>query len=238
MPPSSVILKPSVELKNGSIKLETAQAMKRGYFITFEGPEGAGKSSQIQMLGESLRLAGHEVVITREPGGTPLAEAIREVVKGYHSGEAVHPATELLLIEAARSQHVCEVIKPALQAGKIVLCDRFYDSSTAYQGGGRGLARETIEMLNRFASDGVVPDLTILLDLPPERGFERTGTRAETLGEYDRFEEEKLDFHRRVRAEFLALAEREPQRVKVVLADRGKEEIRQDVSRLVNELVR
>ena len=219
-------------------KQETARTMKRGYFITFEGPEGAGKSSQIQMLGEALRDAGREVVITREPGGTPLAEAIREVVKGHHSGEVVHPATELLLIEAARSQHVREVIKPALLDGKIVLCDRFYDSSTAYQGGGRGLARETIDMLNRFAADGAIPDLTILLDLPPERGFARTETRAETIGEYDRFEEEKLDFHRRVRAEFLALAEREPQRVKVVLADRDKEAIRQDVLRLVNELVR
>lgn len=211
---------------------------KRGYFITFEGPEGAGKSSQIRMLGEALRSSGREVVVTREPGGTPLAEAIRGVVKGHNTGETVHPATELLLIEAARSQHVREVVKPALLAGKVVLCDRFYDSSTAYQGGGRGLALETVAMLNDFASDGIVPDLTILLDLPPERGFERTENRAETLGEYDRFEEEKLDFHRRVRAAFLALAEREPQRVKVVPADRGKEEIGRDVLRLVDELVR
>ena len=212
--------------------------MKRGYFITFEGPEGAGKSSQIRMLGEALRAAGREVVITREPGGTPLAEAIREVVKGHNTGETVYPATELLLIEAARSQHVREVIEPALAAGKVVLCDRFYDSSTAYQGGGRGLKRETIAMLNEFAADGVVPDLTILLDLPPERGFERTETRAETQGEFDRFEEEKLDFHRRVRAEFLALAGREPQRVKVVSADRAKDEIGRDVLRLVDELIR
>ena len=219
-------------------KQETAQTMKRGYFITFEGPEGAGKSSQIQMLGEALRASGREVVITREPGGTPLAEAIRDVVKGYNTGEIVYPVTELLLIEAARSQHVREVIKPALLTGKVVLCDRFYDSSTAYQGGGRGLAIETVDMLNRVAADGVVPDLTILLDLPPERGFERTETRVETRGEFDRFEEEKLDFHRRVRAEFLALAEREPHRVKVVLADRGKAEIGRDVLRLVDELIR
>ncbi len=212
--------------------------MKRGYFITFEGPEGAGKSSQIQLLGEALRSSGREVVITREPGGTPLAEAIRDVVKGYNTGESVYPATEFVLTEAARSQHVREVIEPALAAGKIVLCDRFYDSSTAYQGGGRGLKLETIAMLNDFAADGVVPDLTILLDLPPERGFERTGTRVETQGEFDRFEEEKLDFHRRVRAAFLALAEREPQRVKVVSADRGKAEIGRDVLRLVDELIR
>ena len=212
--------------------------MERGYFITFEGPEGAGKSSQIQMLGEALRFAGREVVCTREPGGTPLAEAIREVVKGHQSGETVHPVTELLLKEAARSQHVREVIRPALQAGKVVLCDRFYDSTTAYQGGGRGLDREAIAFLNRFASDGVVPDLTLLLDLPPERGFERTGERAETQGEYDRFEAEKLDFHQRVRTEFLALAECEPQRVKVISADLDRETVQRDIRRLVDELVR
>ena len=212
--------------------------MGRGYFITFEGPEGAGKSSQIQMLGEALRSAGREVVCTREPGGTPLAEEIREVVKGHQSGETVHPVTELLLMEAARCQHVQEVIKPALQAGKVVLCDRFYDSTTAYQGGGRGLDREAIAFLNRFACDGVVPDLTLLLDLPPERGFERTGERAETQGEYDRFEAEKLDFHQRVRAEFLALAECEPQRVKVISADRDRQAVQRDIRRLVDELVR
>ncbi|MBP5531692.1 MAG: dTMP kinase, partial [Lentisphaeria bacterium] len=202
--------------------------MKRGYFITFEGPEGAGKSSQIRMLGAALSAAGGEVVITREPGGTPLAEAIRNVVKGHRGDEEVHPVTELLLMEAARSQHVSQVILPALKSGKIVLCDRFYDSTTAYQGGGRGLDMETVLKLNSFAAQGVVPDLTILLDLPPERGFERTGRRVETLGEYDRFEEEKLDFHRRVRSVFLELARRDPQRVKVVDADREQDLIQKD----------
>ena len=123
-------------------------AMKRGYFITFEGPEGAGKSSQIRMLGSALSDAGCDVVITREPGGTPLAEAIRNVVKGHRGDEEVHPVTELLLMEAARSQHVSQVILPALRSGKIVLCDRFYDSTTAYQGGGRGLDMETVQKLN------------------------------------------------------------------------------------------
>ena len=212
--------------------------MKRGYFITFEGPEGAGKSSQIQLLGAALTAAGREVVITREPGGTPLAEAIRNVVKGHHGAELVHPVTELLLMEAARSQHVSQVIKPALDAGKIVLCDRFYDSTTAYQGGGRGLDMETIRRMNSFAALGIAPDLTILLDLAPERGFERTGRRAETQGEYDRFELEKLDFHRRVRAVFLELARREPRRIKVVDADRGQAEIQRDIKEAVDELVR
>ena len=212
--------------------------MKRGWFITFEGPEGAGKSSQIQLLGEALSASGHEVVITREPGGTPLAEAIRDVVKGHQGAEAVHPVTELLLMEAARSQHVSQVVIPALEAGKIVLCDRFYDSTTAYQGGGRGLDMDMVVGLNRFASQGVVPDLTLLLDLAPERGFERTGRRVETQGEYDRFELEKLDFHRRVRKIFLGLAEQEPQRVKIIDADREQAAVQADVRKLVDELIR
>ena len=212
--------------------------MRRGWFITFEGPEGAGKSSQIQLLGAALTASGRKVVITREPGGTPLAEAIRDVVKGHHGAEAVHPVTGLLLMEAARSQHVSQVVIPALDAGKIVLCDRFFDSTTAYQGGGRGLDMDTIIGLNRFASQGVIPDLTLLLDLAPERGFERTGRRAETQGEYDRFELEKLDFHRRVRQIFLALAEKEPHRVKVVDADRDQAAVQRDVRKLVDELVR
>ena len=212
--------------------------MKRGYFITFEGPEGAGKSSQIQLLGAALTASGRDVVITREPGGTPLAEAIRNVVKGHQGAEDVHPVTELLLMEAARSQHVSQVIKPALDAGKIVLCDRFYDSTTAYQGGGRELDMETIRRMNSFAALGIVPDLTILLDLAPERGFERTGRRVETQGEYDRFELEKLDFHRRVRAVFLELARREPERIKVVDADREQSAIQRDIKEAVDELVR
>jgi len=212
--------------------------MERGWFITFEGPEGAGKSSQIRMLAEALRASGREVVTTREPGGTPLAEAIRNVVKGHRGDEAVHPVTELLLMEAARSQHVSQVISPALAAGRVVLCDRFFDSTTAYQGGGRGLDREMVERLNALGTLGVKPDLTLLLDLPPERGFERTGRRVETRGEYDRFELEKLDFHRRVRQTFLDLAAREPERVKVIAADRDPEAIRRDIWSVVDEFVR
>ena len=212
--------------------------MKRGYFITFEGPEGVGKSSQIRLLGAALTSAGREVVVTREPGGTPLAEAIRNVVKGHQGAEAVHPVTELLLMEAARSQHVGCVILPALNAGKIVLCDRFYDSTTAYQGGGRGLDIDTIQRLNALAAQGAAPDLTILLDLPPERGFERTGRRVETKGEYDRFELEKLDFHCRVRSAFLELARREPRRIRVVDADRNQAAIQRDIKEAVDELIR
>ncbi len=141
-------------------------------------------------------------------------------------------------MEAARSQHVSQIILPALEAGRIVLCDRFFDSTTAYQGGGRGLDMDIVRNLNSYASLGVIPDLTVLLDLAPERGFERTGRRVETQGEYDRFELEKLDFHRRVRAVFLELARREPQRVKVVDADREQSAIHRDIKEAVDELVR
>ena len=210
----------------------------KGFFITFEGPEGAGKSSQIRMLQAALTAAGRRVTVTREPGGTPLAEAIREVVKTHHSREAVHPVTELLLMEAARSQHVNEVILPALREGAIVLCDRFFDSTTAYQGGGRGLERAAVEKLNVFASLAVVPDLTVLLDLPPEKGFERASHRIETRGQFDRFEAETLTFHRRVRESFLRIAAENPARVKVVDADRDRETIHREIMELVDELVR
>lgn len=211
----------------------------RGLFITFEGPEGSGKTSQINMLGEYLKAMGMDFVITREPGGTPLAEKIRNVVKQHcDRNEEVHPGTELLLIEAARFQHVSEVIAPALESGRTVLCDRFYDSTTAYQGGARGISGEVIHSLNAFAAGKCMPDLTILLDLPPEVGFERAGRRQETKGEYDRFEQEDLDFHRQVRKSFLELAARHPERIKVVDADRTREEIQLEIRKYVHALVR
>lgn len=211
---------------------------EQGFFITFEGPEGAGKSSQIRMLEEALTARGRHVITTREPGGTPLAEAIRELVKNHHFAESVHPVSELLLMEAARCQHVTEVVVPALREGKIVLCDRFFDSTTAYQGGGRGLDREKIAFLNDFAALSVVPDLTVLLDLPPEHGFERASHRAETQGEYDRFEAEDLAFHRRVHDAFMEIARREPDRIKVVDADRDREAVHREILELVDGLVR
>ena len=211
---------------------------RQGFFITFEGPEGAGKSSQIRMLEAALSAAGHSVLTTREPGGTPLAEEIRELVKNHRFSESVHPVTELLLMEAARCQHVAEVIIPALNEGKIVLCDRFFDSTTAYQGGGRGLDGGTVALLNDFAALSVAPDLTILLDLPPERGFDRASRRVETQGEYDRFEAETLAFHRRVHDAFIAISRKDPGRVKVVDADRDREAVHREILGLVDELVR
>ncbi len=208
-----------------------------GFFITFEGPEGAGKSTQIRLLRESLEARGFRCVVTREPGGTPLAEELRAIVKNHSGAEKLHKATELLLMEAARSQHVREVIRPALISGAVVLCDRFYDSTTAYQGGARGMESSLIDTLNCFAAAECIPDLTILLDLPPEAGFKRTRKRAETQGEYDRFEEEKLDFHRRVRETFLAIAAAEPERVRVIDADRDAGAVARAVREAVNELI-
>ena len=205
-----------------------------GRFITFEGPEGAGKSNQIRLLRDYLETKGCVCVLTREPGGTPLAERLRAVVKNHAGPEKLHPTTELLLIEAARSQHVREVIRPALAAGKVVLCDRFFDSTTAYQGGARGMESQVIDTLNEFAAAECIPDLTILLDLPPEVGFARAQAREETRGEHDRFEEEKLDFHRRVRAGFLKIAEAEPERVRVVNADAPAECIHRQVREIVD----
>ena len=204
----------------------------KGFFITFEGPEGAGKSSQVLKLAEYLTSRGLECVITREPGGTDLAEVIRGVVKSHHTEEKLHNETELLLMEAARAQHVREKILPALAAGKVVICDRFSDSTCAYQGGARNMSMETVDYLNDFASAGRKPDLTILMDLVPEAGFARIEKR-QSEG-FDRFENEKLEFHRKVRQSFLHLAEREPERFCVIDATLDRETIAQKIRQVID----
>ena len=212
-------------------------ALKRGIFITIEGPEGAGKSTQVGLLMEFLNQNGCPAVRTREPGGTLLAEKIREVVKGHAGAEKMHAVTELLLMEAARSQHVREFVLPQLEQGVTVICDRFSDSTIAYQGGARGIRRSDIVFLNDFASAGRKPDLTFLLDLTPEAGFLRAGKRVETAGQYDRFEAEDIMFHRSVRNTFLQLAGEEPQRIKVIDADRSVQEVHLDIIRITNEFI-
>lgn len=186
--------------------------MKRGRFITLEGVEGAGKSTLLQSLAEVLRARGLAVCATREPGGTPLAESIRRLVLDRRA-ENVPPATELLLMFAARAAHVAQLIEPALARGEWVLCDRFTDASRAYQGGGRGLDPQAIEALAAVAHPGLSPDLTLLLDLPPETGLARARARA---GHGDRFEDEQLAFFARVRARYLELAAVEPVRIRVL----------------------
>jgi dTMP kinase len=184
-----------------------------GYFITFEGVEGCGKSTQIHLLGESLESLGHRVVMTREPGGCPISDKIRSILLDADN-RGMHPLTELMLYAAARAQHVAEVVKPSLEAGCIVLCDRFTDATVAYQSFGRGIGRETIDTLNHLACQSISPDLTILIDCDAGVGLTRARQRIEATSgpREERFELEALEFHRRVRAGYLSLAAEEPQR--------------------------
>lgn len=186
--------------------------MKRGLFIVLEGGEGAGKSVQARILTDRLREAGHRVTSTREPGGTRIGEQIRAIT---HDPENVdlHPKTEAYLMAAARAQHVAETIAPALEAGRIVVCDRFVDSSIAYQGYGRQLGEDTVLALNALALNGVKPDLTILLDVPAEVGMQR---RRESTKANDRLDLQQKDFYDRVYRGYLALAKKNPARYLVI----------------------
>lgn len=180
------------------------------FFITFEGIEGSGKTTQLRHLLDHLRNSGLQAVATREPGGCPISDTIRALLLDPLS-DKMTSRTELLLYSASRAQHVAEFIRPALANGKIVLCDRFSDASTVYQGAGRGLDKEQLETINAFAANGLVPDLTLLLDYPAESGLQRARARneAENLESESRFEQETLAFHRRIRQGYLDLAERE-----------------------------
>ncbi|GIV63005.1 MAG: thymidylate kinase [Bellilinea sp.] len=180
-------------------------------FITFEGPEGSGKTTQIRPLAEYLRSQGWDVLTLREPGGTPISEQVREVLMNL-ANTAMHPRTEILLFLAARAQLVEEVIRPALAQGKIVLCDRYADSTLAYQGFGHGVDRNTLRQLLHFATGGLQPDLTFLLDVDPLIGLRRK--RKE--GEWNRLDAYDEQFHQRVRAGYRQLAEAEPQRWVIV----------------------
>jgi dTMP kinase len=204
----------------------------KGAFITLEGVEGCGKTTQMAMLRERLEAAGRRVLLTREPGGTPIAEAVREILLDP-ANAGLSPVAELLLYEAARAQHVAERIKPALDEGVVVVCDRFADSTTAYQGAGRTLDMNTVLHLHRVATGTVWPDLTIVLDIPPEEGLKR----AAAARSQDRIELEPLEFHRRVREEFLRIAESEPERVKIVDASQPPETVAEKVFGLVSKLV-
>lgn len=181
-----------------------------GIFITFEGGEGAGKSTQIQSLRARLEAAGRSVFQTREPGGTPLCESIRHLLQHDSDGEQMAPETELLLFTASRAQLTRERILPALAAGKIVLCDRFMDSTTVYQGVARAIDSASVAQINQFAVGQARPDLTLLIDLPPEIGLARAHKRSG--GQLDRIEKEAIEFFQAVRSGYLALAEAEPER--------------------------
>ena len=184
---------------------------KKGLFISFEGPEGSGKSTHVQELARWLRQRGYRVLVTREPGGTGLAKTLRQYL--LHTKTPVAPLSELLLYEADRAQHMDECVLPALKKGQVVLCDRFSDSTVAYQGYGRGLDLTLIHTLNRIASFGRKPDLTILMDVPVERGLKLASARKKG---HDRLEKAGLAFHQRVRKGFLKLAAAERKRFRVV----------------------
>ncbi len=196
----------------------------RGLFITVEGGEGVGKSTNIDCLERFLRDNGIDLVVTREPGGTRLGEDIRETLLRVR-GESVQPVAELLLIFAARAQHISEVIEPALAAGRWVLCDRFTDATYAYQGGGRGVATDTVSRLETLVQGDLRPDFTLLLDAPVAVGMDRARGR----GELDRFEREKLEFFERVRASYLEQAARDSARYRVVDAGGELESVQQRV---------
>jgi dTMP kinase len=193
----------------------------RGHFITFEGIEGVGKSTQLARLRERLERAGRRVVATREPGGTPLAEAIRAVVLG-HGGEPLPAPAELLLMFAARAVHTANRIRPALEGGAVVLCDRYTDATYAYQGGGRGIPAAEIAALARLAQGGLEPDLTLLLDAPVALALARARGRG-TIG--DRIEAETAAFFERVRAAYLARAREYPGRIRIVDATAGPDAV-------------
>lgn len=205
-------------------------------FITFEGGDGTGKTTQIRALEVYLKQIGHPSVVTREPGGTALGGLIRKVLLEVGDHE-VAPATELFLYLADRAQHVTEVIKPAIEAGKIVLCDRFTDSTVAYQGYGRGMDLRLLQRLNDFADHGFRPDLTFLLDCPVRVALSRTARRQDATDQSreDRFEREQIEFHEKVRAGFLELAQAEPGRFRIIDALRPVEETAAEIRKIIDQ---
>lgn len=195
------------------------RTLPNGYFLTLEGPEGAGKTTQQAMLADQLRRRGYDVLQIREPGGTPLGERIRELLLKRDGALPLCPEAELLLFGASRAQLVQEIILPHLQSGGIVVCDRFIDSTTVYQGGARGLDSDFIMEMHGFCTADRLPDLTFLLDLQTQVGFERVISRDGEAVEDDRFQSEATAFHERVRTGFLELARKHPERIRIVPAD-------------------
>ena len=209
-----------------------------GYFITFEGVEGCGKTTQIKLLSDFLSTRGVRTVLTREPGGCPIADKIRTILLDAENS-ALSPLAELMLYSAARAQHVTEIIAPALEAGKVVLCDRFCDATVAYQSFGRGINRAVIDNLNLQACQGVSPDLTVLVDCDPSVGLERARRRIDASSgpREERFELEALAFHHRVRAGYLQLAIDQPNRFLIINGSDTIEDIFAAISTQVLALI-
>jgi len=209
------------------------------FFITFEGVEGSGKTTQIQRLKKYLTQKGIPCKITREPGGCPIGEKVRKILLNPDHREMV-PMSELLLYEAARAQHVNDMIKPFLKKGGVILCDRFNDATLAYQGYGRRIDLKWIEDLNHLSSQGIRPDVTFLLDCPSDVGLKRALQRNRALKQEkeERFEKEEIQFHRRVRKGYLAIAKKEPRRVKVIDTREGADKVFEKIRRIVDNLIK
>lgn len=204
--------------------------MVRGKFITVEGSEGVGKSTNVEFLAAAIREQGFAVICTREPGGTPIAERIRQILL-EHGEEPLPDIAELLLFFASRSLHICNKIRPALEAGKWVICDRFTDASRAYQGSGRGLDMQRINLLADWVQDDLQPDLTLLLDAPAEVGMQRAVQRGAT----DRLESEQISFYERVRTGYLELADAHPERFVVVDAARALVQVQASIGAVLEQ---
>jgi dTMP kinase len=199
-------------------------------FITLEGPEGSGKSTHATRLKSYLEGKGHKVVLTHEPGGTQIGKHIREML--LHPEATLDQHTEVMLFAADRAEHVSKIIQPALKKGKVVISDRFSDSTIAYQCGGRGLPEDLVRYVNMVSSKGLIPDLTLLLDVTPETGIRR----ATQNGTKDRFEKEKIDFHKKVRRRYLQIAKEDPGRVKVIKTEeKDIEKIQNEIRKVIDE---
>jgi len=205
--------------------------MPAGLFVAFEGGEGAGKSSQVVLLAQTLREHGRTVLVTREPGDSRIGPGVRQMVLDDPGNAGLSPKAEALLYAADRAEHVAAMIRPALSRGEVVLTDRYIDSSLAYQGAGRALPEDEVEQLNAWATDGLLPELTVLLDIEPELGLRRAGASL------DRLESEPLEFHRRVRDHFLALAARRRQAYLVIAADQPREDLAEQIAKHVLEIL-
>ena len=208
----------------------------RGKFITFEGIDGSGKSTQLRMLSSELLMKGFEVLTTCEPGGTPLGRRLREAF--LETEENVSPLAELLLFAADRAQHVNFLVKPALEAGKIVISDRYADATFAYQGAGRGFSEEVVNQVIEFATEGLKPDLTLFFDLPIEKALSRTTSRSDSGERKNRMDKETAEFYERVHAAYLKIAANEPERFRIINADGSTSEVQTRVLSIVSEFLK
>lgn len=207
----------------------------RGKFITFEGIDGSGKSTQLRMLANELRTGGYDVITTCEPGGTPLGQNLRRTF--LETEETIAPLAELLLFAADRAQHVEFFIKPALEKGKIIISDRYADATFAYQGAGRGFSEETVNQVIDLATAGLKPDLTLFFDLPVESALERTHNRSTNGEQKNRMDKETADFYTRVRRSYLTISQKEPERFRVIDATGTTREVQARVLEIVNKFL-